>query len=215
LSIRATQKEAVIVTGSREQLFHLLAEAAEIEHSLMCSYLYAAFSLRRDGEGLTPTQHEAVKRWRSAVVGVAVEEMGHLVILANLATAIGARPHFSRPNFSVSSGYFPCSVVVELSRFSAETLEHFIFLERPKGYGDEDAACYAQDEYSRRQVHLGLMPNAQHYASIGFLYEAIRENLIGLCKTLREDQLFCATSAMQLAAPVIDLPGVERIKGLK
>ncbi len=34
-----------VVVGSREQLLHLLAEAAEIEHTLMCSYLYAAFSL--------------------------------------------------------------------------------------------------------------------------------------------------------------------------
>src|SRR5690349_2957002 len=42
--------EPEIVIGSREQLLHLLAEAAEIEHALMCSYLYAAFSLKRAGE---------------------------------------------------------------------------------------------------------------------------------------------------------------------
>src|SRR5688500_1911197 len=35
------------VIGGREQLFHLLAEAAEVEHTLMCCYLYAAFSLKR------------------------------------------------------------------------------------------------------------------------------------------------------------------------
>ncbi len=38
--------EPEILIGSREQLFHLLAEASEIEHTLMCSYLYAAFSLK-------------------------------------------------------------------------------------------------------------------------------------------------------------------------
>jgi hypothetical protein len=38
---------------SRERLLYLLTEAAEIEHNLMCCYLYAAFSLRTDaGEGL-------------------------------------------------------------------------------------------------------------------------------------------------------------------
>ena len=42
--------EPEIVVGTREQLLHLLAEAAEIEHTLMCSYLYAAFSLKRAGE---------------------------------------------------------------------------------------------------------------------------------------------------------------------
>ena len=31
----------------RERLVHLLTEAAEIERNLLCSYLYAAFSLKR------------------------------------------------------------------------------------------------------------------------------------------------------------------------
>jgi len=31
---------------SREQLLHLLAEASEFEHNLLCCYLYAAFSLK-------------------------------------------------------------------------------------------------------------------------------------------------------------------------
>ncbi|HSO41822.1 MAG TPA: ferritin-like domain-containing protein [Rhodospirillales bacterium] len=45
-------QEPEILVGDREQLFHLLAEAAEIEHTLMCSYLYAAFSLKtRSGDG--------------------------------------------------------------------------------------------------------------------------------------------------------------------
>ncbi|MGI4959524.1 MAG: ferritin-like domain-containing protein [Janthinobacterium lividum] len=49
-----------VVVGSREQLLHLLAEAAEIEHTLMCSYLYAAFSLKRAGEpGVLPAQGDA------------------------------------------------------------------------------------------------------------------------------------------------------------
>ena len=34
-------EEPSLKTGSREQLLYLLAEAAEIEHTLMCSYLYA------------------------------------------------------------------------------------------------------------------------------------------------------------------------------
>lgn len=47
-------EEPPVVTGSREQMLHLLAEAAEIEHILMCSYVYAAFSLKRgEAEGLS------------------------------------------------------------------------------------------------------------------------------------------------------------------
>ena len=39
------ENEPDVIIGSREQIFHLLAEAIEIEHTLMCSYLYAALRL--------------------------------------------------------------------------------------------------------------------------------------------------------------------------
>jgi hypothetical protein len=41
---------------SREQLLYWLHEAAEIEHQLMCCYLYAAFSLKRSDPRWTPEQ---------------------------------------------------------------------------------------------------------------------------------------------------------------
>src|SRR5689334_19275805 len=37
--------EPVIVVGDRKELTYLLSQAAELEHGLMCEYLYAAFSL--------------------------------------------------------------------------------------------------------------------------------------------------------------------------
>ena len=33
-----------VLAPTREQLIHALYEAAELEHNLMCTYLYAAFS---------------------------------------------------------------------------------------------------------------------------------------------------------------------------
>ena len=47
---------------------------------------------------------------------MAIEEMGHLVMVANLAVAVGGRPHFVRPNFPVAPGYFPSGIVVRLTR---------------------------------------------------------------------------------------------------
>ena len=45
----------------------MLREAAELEHGIMCQYLFAAFSLKQSAdEGLTAEQLEAVKRWRKA-----------------------------------------------------------------------------------------------------------------------------------------------------
>ena len=69
----------------------MLAEAAEVEHNLLCSYLYAAFSLRGKHEGLTAPEAETVARWRQLVVGVAVQEMGHLATVNNLMWPLAAR----------------------------------------------------------------------------------------------------------------------------
>src|SRR2546429_8931418 len=62
----------------REVLLHALYEAAELEHNLMCTYLYAAASLR-DGEreGLGVEEAAAVRRWRPGLLGGAIEGMGH------------------------------------------------------------------------------------------------------------------------------------------
>ena len=38
--------EPPLQVGSREELVYLLGEACEIEHGLMCEYLYAQFSLK-------------------------------------------------------------------------------------------------------------------------------------------------------------------------
>ena len=92
---------------TREQLFYTLTEAAEIEHNLMCCYLYAAFSMKAGpADGLPSGQAEAVGRWRRAIVSVAVEEMSHLALVANLMTALGGPPSFGRPIFPVASNKF-------------------------------------------------------------------------------------------------------------
>ena len=54
---------------SREQLLHNLYEAAELEHNLMCTYLYAAFSLKQgEAEGLSAGEAIAVARWRREII---------------------------------------------------------------------------------------------------------------------------------------------------
>src|ERR1700704_2572586 len=59
--------EAPFVIEHREALIYMLCEAAELEHGIMCQYLFAAFSLKqREDEGLTTAELEAVTRWRGA-----------------------------------------------------------------------------------------------------------------------------------------------------
>jgi hypothetical protein len=85
--------EPVIVVERRKELTYLLCQAAELEHGLMCEYLYAAFSLKSTpGPGLQDDQLEAVERWRRMIFVIAGEEMLHWAVVQNLLTAVGAAP---------------------------------------------------------------------------------------------------------------------------
>jgi hypothetical protein len=88
-------KESHIVIKNREELIFLLSEASQIEHMVMCQYLFAALSLKQDAsEGLDVIQLEAVKRWERNISAIAVQEMIHLAIASKLLISIGAVPFF-------------------------------------------------------------------------------------------------------------------------
>jgi hypothetical protein len=212
----SSEPDAPIVVGHREQLFHLIAEACEIEHTLMCSYVYAAFSLKTGDSGLRAEEADAVARWRASILSVATEEMVHLLLMANLSIALGGRPHFSRPNFPVAPGYFPSGVVVKLTPFSMDTLEHFIFLERPETEERSDGDGFAHDqEYRREEAHIGLMPSVQDYSTVGRLYRALRLNLIAAAARMGEEQLFVGPVGGQVGPDDLKMEGVRTIADLR
>ena len=100
--------EAPFVIEHREALIYMLCQAAEVEHGIMCQYLFAAFSLKQGAdEGLTAGQLETVTRWRRTVAHVATEEMLHLALVQNVLSAIGAAPHLTRPNLPAPRGTIP------------------------------------------------------------------------------------------------------------
>ncbi|HKQ29062.1 MAG TPA: ferritin-like domain-containing protein, partial [Burkholderiales bacterium] len=143
----------------REQLIHVLTEAAEIEHNLLCSYLYAAFSFKRGvDDGLTPLEAPVVERWRKLVLSVAIEEMGHLALVNNLLVAIGGSPHFNRPNFPVPPGYHPSGFTIRLTPFDRETLSHFLFLERPAGVPVPDGEKFVERAPAREPPPRRITP---------------------------------------------------------
>src|SRR5262249_59643522 len=77
--------EEPFVIEHREALIYMLCEAAELEHGIMCQYLFAAFSLKQSrDEGLTAKELEAVLRWRKVISHVATEERLHLAPAPNL-----------------------------------------------------------------------------------------------------------------------------------
>src|SRR6187401_2717085 len=136
---------------SREQLLHLLYEASELEHNLMCTYLYAAFSLRQgEGEGLSADEAEVVARWRRTIMTVAIEEMGHLTAVWNITAALGGSPRFGRGNFPLDPGALPAGVVVKLAPFNEAVLQHFVFLERPHGSTEQDGEGFTPELQFKR-----------------------------------------------------------------
>src|SRR4051812_32507851 len=117
---------------TREELIIALHEAAEIEHGLMTQYLFPALSMKkRLSEGLTPPQQAMARTWERIILGVAVEEMGHLGTVMNLLAAVGAGPRFDRPNFPQVTGYYPFPF--DLLRFSEEMLYRMQVFELPRG----------------------------------------------------------------------------------
>ena len=202
---------------TREQLLHLLTEAAEFEHNLLCCYLYAAFSLKRgNAGGLSDGEAGAVERWRASIMAVAIEEMTHLALVANLAVAVGGRPHFNRPNLPVAPGYHPADIVIELAPFDPETLDHFIFLERPGDVALPDAPAFDADaDYGRGARHgAALMPAAHDYSTIAEFYDTIRGALSALTGRLGNERLFVGPPALQVASEVMKLPGLIAITDL-
>ena len=205
------------VIENREQLLGLLAEAAEIEHNLMCCYLYAAFSLKQStSEGVTDAELEAIGRWRQEILHVAVDEMGHLALVANLMAAVGGAPHFCRANFPIAAGYHPAGIVVKLAPFNRATLDHFIFLERPEGTDIADGAGFEPPRrYTRGATPGRLMPSSSDYDTVGQLYHAIRDGLERLVRTHGEECVFIGPPERQLGPDVASLPGLTRVRCLK
>jgi Ferritin-like len=128
----------------RQLLASRLTEAAELEHALLCQYLYAFLSLKRtDAEGVTPQQLEPMRRWGASLLLIARQEMEHLGLVSNLLTAIGEAPHLSRPDFPLDPDAYHLDVPCRLEPFGLPALERFILFEMPAEPAPADRARMA------------------------------------------------------------------------
>ena len=188
--------EAPFVIEHREALIYMLCQAAELEHGIMCQYLYAAFSLKQsEAEGLTKSEAEAVQRWRKHISHIATQEMLHMSLVQNLLSAIGAAPHLSRPNYPQPASHYPAGVHLALLPFGEEALRHFMFLERPEGMDIEDAAGMAAFEKAAPATtpsvqHGDIVPRGQDFATVGHLYRSIEAGIANLAEIFGEQALF-------------------------
>jgi CDGSH-type Zn-finger protein/truncated hemoglobin YjbI len=184
--------EAPFVIEHRVALICMLCEAAELEHGIMCQYLFAAFSMKENaGEGLTEDQAATVRRWRKQISHVAAQEMLHLALVQNLLSAIGAAPHLSRPNFPQPASHYPAGVNLTLLPFGEAALRHFMFLERPEGMALHDAPGLAAYDRAAPAMQPGdIAPHGQDFATVGHLYRSIEAGIEHLAQKYGERWLF-------------------------
>ncbi len=202
---------------SREHLWSVLSEAAELEHVLMCCYLYAMFSMKTENDGeLSDDEANAVRNWHGIIRGIAIEEMTHLTLVCNLISAVGGTPSFFRMNFPIPPGPFPDDMVVQLAPFDLEAIQHFIYVERPEHMKIADGAGFEKTRsYSRTSGSGKLMPFAGDYATVGDLYNTVAASLKKLCSEIGEEELFCGPRNLQVNPIESPLPGVQTIHNLE
>jgi CDGSH-type Zn-finger protein/uncharacterized Fe-S cluster protein YjdI len=201
-----------IAQPSREALLHRLYEAAELEHNLMCTYLYAAFSLKDAQDGLSAAEAAATARWRRVILDVAIEEMGHLCAVWNITSALGGAPRFGRGNFPLDPGYLPAGVVVKLAPFNEAVLQHFIYLERPRDSTEPDGPGFEPPfRYQRGTAAPRLTPMGIDYDTVGDFYISLGESVTSFVARLGEKAAFCGDPALQLSADEIDLGGATPV----
>ena len=210
------QIEPPIVVEHREELIYLLREAAELEHTILCEYLFAAFTMKqRVDEGLTAGQLEAVDRWRNVILTVAKQEMLHLTLVQNLLTAIGAAPHLSRPNLPTAAKHFPGGVQIALVPFGEKALRHFLFLERPEGLALDDPEAQVAIERARPfMADDDIVPAPQEYGTVGHLYRAIDVGLAWLTSTLGPERLFIGPAPAQTGPELMKWDGLVAVTDL-
>jgi hypothetical protein len=194
------EKEQPIEIDNRSAMIYTLSDAATLEHMVMCGYLFAAFSLKREeSEGLSAQQLNTVQRWDRALTAVAVQEMLHLALVNNLLSAVGGPPSFDRPNFPQRSKYFPSAVQMVLLPFGEDALRHSLFLERPEGMKIEDAeALMKAPAEEKKAVQLeGMMPSHQEFSTVGHLYRGIEQGMHELAKKYGERNFFVGSRKAQ------------------
>ena len=199
----------------REELIFLLNEATELEHSLCCSYLFTALTLKsRPEDGLTEAQAEATKRWKQSLTGVAIDEMMHLAVVNDLLLAVGAAPNYDRPNFPHGCSYSMPNLNIELRSFSAETMRHFVAVEQPRG-GDMPMHL---NPHLLRPVEgdldneIGFNPYT--LASQGDIYEFVLDGLHDMAARLGEQGVFIGPAPSATMTGFLQRHGFEPVRTL-
>jgi hypothetical protein len=175
---------------SVEQLHTYLHAAMMLEHGTIPPYLTALYSLH---PGSNPDAFHVIRV-------VAVEEMLHLTLAANVMNAVGGSPDLTTPDFVPHYPTFlpDGETDFEVSRqgFSRECVETFLNIERPGEAPHEDARLISRK--NDRGPHLcgSHVESEMRFWSIGEFYEEVRRGIDYLHEEMG-DALFSGDPARQ------------------
>lgn len=181
--------------GTRARLLSLLSEACELEHALAGSYLYAAFSIKRNiSEGIDWSEQQRNRRWASQIYHVAAQEMLHFAQAWNLLRSVGGTPYYARPNYPLPARFYPLNVALVLRRFDLDTLERFMYYESPAHNTGQGGSSAVPPQ------SLWPIDESFPYTSVGELYDEIRLTI----EQLDEEELFVGGAASQADERLVD-----------
>src|SRR6185312_15061285 len=209
--------EPPLLVESREELVYLLGEACELEHGLLCEYLYAQFSLKRSvEEGVSQDELTQIQAWEQVLVDIIKQEMLHLALATNILTAIGAAPHFERPNFPILSRWYPPDVQIALVPFGERALRHFMYLERPEGMSLQDAEGFSHaGRFEPLRVDdPQLTGGPEEWRTVGHLYRGIENGVRGLVDRFGESGVFIGPPEAQATTDIFEWPELTAVTDL-
>jgi hypothetical protein len=111
----------------RDYVVYLLHVDAAIEHALMVQYLYAAYSL--GGPQVPAEFHATVSGWQEVILGIAKEEMAHLISVQNVLRLIGGPLSLAREDFPWDCPFFPFPFALE--PLTLDSLAKYVYAESP------------------------------------------------------------------------------------
>jgi hypothetical protein len=197
---------------NRSQLIYLLTEAAELEHGILCCYLFASFSLKDStAEGVSEEQLSSMREWRALVREISLQEMLHLASVCNLLTAVGGAPQLRRPNLPTSPRAYPTNFQLRLAPFGLDALEQFIAIEKPVSLIEEREEALADLSLGKLS---DIFSSERSYDTQGHLYRGIEDGLVYLAQKYGDEKLFVGAPGHQTADKYFNLPDLYEIRDL-
>ncbi|HLO47400.1 MAG TPA: ferritin-like protein [Kamptonema sp.] len=184
-----------------KDLHYYLVQAMKLEHATIPPYITALYSLKPG------TNLEAFHIIRA----VAVEEMLHLTLVANVFNAVGGKffnevegkiePTLTAddfiPHYPTALPTGETDFEVSLSKFSPETVDTFIKIERTEESAPKDQPLVVSRPLKENLLRVRGEDKSLTFYSIGLFYAEIIRGLYALHKEMG-DKLFCGDPKRQI-----------------